>query len=260
MDPAEPTRAKRQKTKRTTSGKKTRRERRRELRKKPRFTMAGFWARSRRFFHWLIWLRGSPHAIALGMACGFFVAFTPTVGAQAILVVLLATLVNANRPVAILPIWITNPVTMAPIYAFTHWIGSFFWAGSDPERAEDQLAAGAEQIEALDPLSARARVEVFLDMGLDVFVPLWIGGVLVGLVSAAIAYPLTLRLVTRLRERPPFKALRRRRMRRRDRRGRTRERRRRNLPGRVPGRGEGVVEPSGIEPPTSALRTRRSPN
>jgi uncharacterized protein (DUF2062 family) len=157
--------------------------------------------RLRRFLNWLIRLRGSSRAIARGMAVGMIVAFTPTIGFQTLIALGIATLLNANRPVSIVPTWLTNPFTIPPVYAFTYYLGSFFWSGPDPAEVTRAMAAAARELESLDLLAIRAQLGVFLDLGMDVFMPMWIGGLIVGTVAAGITYPLTLRTVERLRKR-----------------------------------------------------------
>jgi uncharacterized protein (DUF2062 family) len=129
------------------------------------------------------------------------VAFTPTIGFQTLMVLGIATLVNANRPVSIVPTWLTNPFTIPPVYAFTYYLGSFFWPGPEPGSVARAMRAAARELESLDFFAFRAQLDVFLDMGLDVFIAMWIGGLIVGAIAAAITYPLTLRAVVRLRER-----------------------------------------------------------
>ena len=159
------------------------------------------WPRLRRFLNWLIRLRGSPQAIARGVAIGMIVAFTPTIGFQTLIALGVATLLNANRPVSIVPTWLTNPFTIPPVYAFTYYLGSFFWPGPEPATVTRVMRAAAKELESLDFLAFRKQLGVFLDLGLDVFMAMWIGGLIVGMIAAAIAYPLTLRTVVRLRER-----------------------------------------------------------
>jgi uncharacterized protein (DUF2062 family) len=170
--------------------------------------------RIRRFLDWLVRLRGSPRAIAGGAAIGVVIAFTPTIGIQALLSLAIATLLNANRPVSIVPIWITNPVTIPPIYALTYYIGSRVWPGPDPAAVATALRQAAAELAQLDFFALRAQLDVFLDLGLDVFIAMWIGGLAVGGLGAAITYPLVLRTVEQLRAR---------RARRRKRRGRRRK-------------------------------------
>ena len=67
--------------------------------------------RAFRILRSVVRLRGSPRAIAGGLAIGVFVAFMPTRGFQMLFAAFLATLFGANRPAAVLPVWITNPAT-----------------------------------------------------------------------------------------------------------------------------------------------------
>ena len=57
------------------------------------------------------------------VAIGFFVAFMPTPG-HTLTGILLALLFRVNIPVAALATWVSNPVTMAPMYYFAYRVGS----------------------------------------------------------------------------------------------------------------------------------------
>ncbi len=165
----------------------------------PSKTQSASRARLRKGMNWLIRLRGSPQAIAGGVAVGLIVAFTPTVGFQIPLALGLATLLGANRAVAIVPVWITNPITVPPIYGFTYYLGNYFWAGPAPSAVARAMADVAKGLESLDFLAFREQFASFMALGADVFIAMWIGGLLVGFFAAAIAYPLTVRAVTQLR-------------------------------------------------------------
>ena len=159
------------------------------------------WHGLRVFLSWLVRLRGSPEAIALGVATGTFVAFTPTIGIQTFLALVLATLVGGNRPACLAPVWITNPVTIPPIFAFTYWLGSHFGSGPPPGAVARMLGETVKRLGAGDYLGMHEEILVFAALGRDVFVPLWIGGAIVGGVAAAVAYGLTLRAVHGFRSR-----------------------------------------------------------
>ncbi len=146
---------------------------------RPKHTRSTARPRLRRFLIWLIRLRGSPQAIARGVAIGMIVAFTPTIGFQTLIALGVATLLNANRPVSIVPTWLTNPFTIPPVYAFTYYLGSFFWPGPEPASVTRAIRAAAKEVESLDFLAFREQLGVFLDLGLDVFMPMWIGGLIV---------------------------------------------------------------------------------
>ena len=64
-----------------------------------------------------------PHRLALGMAIGVFVTFTPTVGAQMLLVVAAAWLLRANKAVGLPIVWISNPATVVPLFYPCYVIG-----------------------------------------------------------------------------------------------------------------------------------------
>jgi uncharacterized protein (DUF2062 family) len=157
--------------------------------------------RARDRLEWLVRLRGSPRAIAGGVAIGLVVAFSPTIGFQTLLALGIATLLNASRPAAIVPVWVTNPVTIPPIYAFTYYVGSFFWPGAGAQAVTRAIADAAAELNALGFLALRAQLDVFLGLGADVLVPMTIGGLVVGSAAAAVAYPFTLYAVTALRAR-----------------------------------------------------------
>ena len=64
-----------------------------------------------------------PHRLALGIAIGMFVTFTPLIGFQMLISVFLAWLLRANKLVGVPLVWISNPVTFVPIYYPCYWLG-----------------------------------------------------------------------------------------------------------------------------------------
>ena len=80
--------------------------------------MSDIWRRTRRFLIVkVLHANDTPHRIALGIAIGVFIGLTPTVGLQMIIALALATALRANKVVCIPMVWITNPVTLVPIYS-----------------------------------------------------------------------------------------------------------------------------------------------
>ena len=57
-------------------------------------------------------LQGDPHYVALGMSIGVFIAITPTIPFHTVLAVLLAYLLKASKPAAIIGVWVSNPFTV----------------------------------------------------------------------------------------------------------------------------------------------------
>lgn len=56
------------------------------------------------------------YALARGVAVGIFVGLTPTVGVQTLLMLGGCLLVRGNFPAAFVASWVSNPVTIAPLY------------------------------------------------------------------------------------------------------------------------------------------------
>ena len=76
------------------------------------------WQRVRHFvLHDILHADDPPHRLALGVAIGMFVTFTPTVGLQMVLVGVLAWLLRANKLVGLPVVWLSNPATVVPIYS-----------------------------------------------------------------------------------------------------------------------------------------------
>ncbi len=71
---------------------------------------------------------GSPMSIARGAALGTWVAFTPTVGIQMFVVGVLGIPLRANIPVAVALVWLSNPVTMVPLYFAFYLVGTLVLA------------------------------------------------------------------------------------------------------------------------------------
>lgn len=157
--------------------------------------------RRMRFVRWRRWIkpfisrRTSPEAIAGGMALGFIITFTPTLGVQIILAYTLATILHASRAAALLPIWITTPVTATPIYMFTYKIGAYFVGGPSAARVRERLRDVFGRAPLDDGLSWLGRLQEAAAIGTNILIPLWLGGLLLGGLLAALSYPITLWLV-----------------------------------------------------------------
>jgi uncharacterized protein (DUF2062 family) len=122
-------------------------------------------------------LRGLPEEIARGMALGIFIGMTPTMGLQMPIALVFAYLLKENRLAAVLGVWITNPVTAPFIYGFEYEFG--------------RNILGMEYVSFPSELT----FESVGKMGYDLLAPLWVGGILCGIVCGALAYRITLRLV-----------------------------------------------------------------
>ena len=62
--------------------------------------------------------------VARGLAVGLFVAMLPVPG-QTIFAALIAVLLRANLPIAVVAVWFTNPLTVVPIFYVNYLTGQW---------------------------------------------------------------------------------------------------------------------------------------
>lgn len=72
----------------------------------------------------VIKLKESPHRIALAFSTGVFIGISPLVGLHTILGVTVAWLSRLNTFAIMTGVYVTNPWTIVPIYAFSTWLGA----------------------------------------------------------------------------------------------------------------------------------------
>lgn len=116
-------------------------------------------------------------SVAGAAAIGLFCAFLPIPG-QMIVAAALAVAARVNLPMSVALVWLTNPVTMPPVYFFCYKVGAWLLG----------LPAGAEPFE-LSLTWIRHELA-------SVWEPFLLGSLVCGLLSAAAGYGL-IRLIWR---------------------------------------------------------------
>ena len=155
-----------------------------------RFSLAVLRKRFRQGYVRLLRSPGAPREVAGGMALGLFIALLPIMGAQMPIAVVCAEIirrlsgVKLSRVAAAAGVWLTNPITAAPIYGVAYLVGVPFTRWIMPMRHQDAAAAVAEM--ASDRPAA-----------IEIVVSLVIGGVILGIPAAIAGYWVTHGLVTR---------------------------------------------------------------
>jgi uncharacterized protein (DUF2062 family) len=129
-------------------------------------------------------LQGEPRYVATGMAIGVFVAVTPTIPFHTVIALALAFILKGSKPAAVIGVWFSNPLTIPALYYGSFKIGTLLLGELPPYDIH---------FESIPDL---------LELGLDVTLAMLIGGVLLGIIPAVIAYFVTFRVVVKLRERP----------------------------------------------------------
>lgn len=149
----------------------------------------------------LLQINDTPESIALGTAMGTFIAMTPTVGIQMVLMIIVGTIIRANRVAGCVMVYISNPFTLVPIYWFDYWIGSVTLGQSlvSYERFSQELNAYLADIEMQKAahgffLGLWHATTAFFEVQWESIVwPSVVGGSILGLVCAIPVYPITLR-------------------------------------------------------------------
>lgn len=132
-------------------------------------------------YHDLLHADDPPQRLALGMAIGMFVAFTPTIGFQMVVAGFLSWLLRGNQVVSVAVVWISNPATMVPIFWYCYRIGCAILALDPIGRAW-----WAELTHP--PYGWWAAITFYWSRFVEIAGPLWLGGMIVGFVCAYFTY------------------------------------------------------------------------
>jgi len=108
-------------------------------------------------------------SVSMAFAVGIFCAFLPLPG-QMIIAALIALVLRCNLPLAVILIWISNPLTMGPMFYLTYSFGRWL-LGSPPMDFSLQLSW-----------------EWFRAQGSHLIGPLVLGSLITGLVCGAAGY------------------------------------------------------------------------
>jgi len=159
--------------------------------------------------HRILHADDSPHRLALGVGLGFFVAWTPTIGFQMMIVILLATALRANNRVGVAIVWLSNPLTLIPIYLPNYWIGHNILKLFCDRPAPDYSALKQVLLELFQLKNFlthfyqasfwRDMWELFLNVSID----LWFGSILMGLFLGTLSYMISYKLIVWYRTHHP---------------------------------------------------------
>ena len=136
------------------------------------------------FIYRVLSLDDTPHRIALGLAVGMFITFTPTIPFQMVLTILISALLGANKFVGVPFVWISNPLTMGPIFYLNFLVGSSMLGGkySAAEAWNSLVNAvkfGAGWVE---------KAQLWWQATWKIFLPLWSGSFVVAVIVGVLSY------------------------------------------------------------------------
>ena len=125
------------------------------------------------------WIRSLPqdpnllhlnrHSVSLAVFIGIFCAFVP-IPIQTLMVIAMCFWLGANLPLAMVIIWMSNPLTIPPMFYLTYKLGSYILGTT------------------LGDFSVTLSWEWFSQLGSEILLPLFVGSILAGTVLASIGY------------------------------------------------------------------------
>jgi uncharacterized protein (DUF2062 family) len=164
-----------------------------------------------RFFKFrLLHANDSPHRIALGAALGLFVAWTPLIGLHILVVLALTFLLRANKFVAVVSVWVSNPFTFIAIYYPNYLFGGALLRFVNPQRqVSDQQV---RQMFSRFDMPALGHGFFHAEFWQNLFSllcrmgpELWVGSVIMGSVVGSIGYLVVYRIIKWYRETYPHR-------------------------------------------------------
>jgi uncharacterized protein (DUF2062 family) len=142
-----------------------------------------------RWWRRILVIQDTPHRVAWGFAIGMFITWLPIVGAQMLVAAGVCWLLRANILASMPPVWISNPLTLLPMYYAINHVGAWF-AGTriTSEQIEDILATVGE-LGLIDGTGY-----LFTELW-SVLLAMMIGGLIIGLACAIPSYFIIYRAV-----------------------------------------------------------------
>lgn len=157
-----------------------------------------WWSSPRELLRYILGLDDTHHSIALGTTIGMFIGMTPTVGVQMVLVMLVAfatkPFFHFNRIAALITVYISNPITMVPIYYMDYKVGTIFFESAHTFEHFEQI---------LHYEGFGGWWETIVSLFVGVGVPLIVGSLVVATVCSAATYPAMRWLLKRFHRRRP---------------------------------------------------------
>ena len=124
------------------------------------------------------------HSVARAMAVGLFAAFIP-LPLQMLIAASLAIPLRGNLPISVGLVWLTNPITMPPVFYCTYMLGS--WAL--------QIPAGEITTVVWPRIShffEEPSWELIQVLWHPILKPFLLGSVMAGLIAGALGYAVTM--------------------------------------------------------------------
>lgn len=131
-------------------------------------------------------VQDTPHRVAWGFAIGLFIGWLPIMGIQMPVAAFAAWRLRGNVLASLPPVWISNPITVLPIYYLCNRTGALIYGqAASWERISDLL----QKMQAYDFKSVTGGLY-------EVVIATVVGGTLLGLATAIPGYFMVKMLVS----------------------------------------------------------------
>lgn len=163
--------------------------------------------------HRILHIDDTPRRIALGVAIGLFVAWTPLLGFHIPIALVVTFFFKANKFAALICVWASNAFTVIPVYYPNYLLGRTVLTllHTEPKLAPSEVAELFENFFFINRMIANLFSSEFwhqlADFLLQIGVELFIGGFLIGGIISVTAYFGTYHLVVWYRKKHPHRRL-----------------------------------------------------
>ncbi len=159
----------------------------------------------------ILGLNDSPHSIALGTGIGMFVAFTPTIPLQMLISFIIAWVCRVNKTAAVIPAWVTNPITAPPVFYAEYLTGKLLLSPFRTNDNEIDFEKYMNDVLALnfwEPVQLYHQVVTLIsETWSHIGIPLLLGSLIWATILGILTYIAVFKIVTKRRERKKLKLL-----------------------------------------------------
>ncbi|HEV8130691.1 MAG TPA: DUF2062 domain-containing protein [Acidobacteriota bacterium] len=138
----------------------------------------------------------TPKRLALSFTIGTFLSFSPPLGIHTILGLSIAYLFHLNRTAMVVGVYLNNPWTIVPYYAFATWVG--IKITGMPEGVQ-MPHVGLREI-----MTRAFWMQIMAEW--RILIPAVVGSLVLALLIALVTYPIMLHLIGRYQKQRRLRA------------------------------------------------------
>jgi uncharacterized protein (DUF2062 family) len=165
-----------------------------------------------RYFEYkILHIDDSPQKIALGLAIGLFVAWTPLLGLHILIVIALSMLLRANKFASLVSVWVSNVFTFAIIYYPSYLVGNIICDIFPRHKAlsDEEVSALFNKLfspgNILTGFFTKQYWSDFVSLSKTIGPELWLGCFLVGGFVAVVSYIICYKVIMSHRAKNPHR-------------------------------------------------------